>query len=841
MSVFRKKLKEGVKKKLPIHPIELFQELYHQEGFSYLRGVQEEVLNQWHQIRDHRDVLCKMNTGSGKTLVSLLMLYSKMTEGVGPGLYLCPDNQLLEQTRDQAKAYGVPVCEIEEGNQFPNAFLNSESILLCTFQKLFTGRSIFERDQIRVGAIVLDDAHKCLDKAREATTIYIPQDHELYERLIEIFKDELDYQAPGTFYNLLKGDPHASILKVPYWSWLSNHNKLIELFGEYSEDKDLLFFKWPLIADDLKSFDCFVGQRGLEIAPVYVPYHKVPTFNEASHRYILSATFEGQLNLIKDLGIDKDSIKEPLLPTNRRDIGQRLIIAPQRFDLEIDDGSLRILGHEYASRGKNVVVMVPSFERAKEWEGVGATIISKENIGSAINNLSGNLGGFYVLVNRYDGIDLAGDMCRLLIIDGYPGFSSYRQLYTERRLDPYKASIKAQIIDQGLGRAVRSGSDYCSVILMGSDLLRFVGNTSHLQYFTPFTRRQLDAGLRLLDDEKSSDSIKTVTETIDACLNQEEDWRLYHSQILDDIDSERNSTDFEDQLDIAKVELDSSNKFRNRGYQEAADKILQIVNGTVINLPAKQKAWFLELAARYYFLQNSGKANELQRQACETAPLMLQPSTGYLYQKIRGSEAQENGVLKYASQFENSRDFKIEVRRILSYLRYSKEIPHRMFENSFSELGRLLGFHAQEPEEEFSNGPDILWALTDNHFLIFEAKSQSEEDVISRASVEQLLNSEAWFRNAYGEHNEYHLVLLQSTRIKDDKANINEKCRVISQDSLELLKQNVEHFVNGLISYGHHSATSKEVRMILSNHNLNPGAFRDVYLKDIKSKKPRKR
>jgi hypothetical protein len=45
MSIFKKKLKEVSNKKLPTQPIELFQELFHQEGYSYVRGIQEEVLN----------------------------------------------------------------------------------------------------------------------------------------------------------------------------------------------------------------------------------------------------------------------------------------------------------------------------------------------------------------------------------------------------------------------------------------------------------------------------------------------------------------------------------------------------------------------------------------------------------------------------------------------------------------------------------------------------------------------------------------------------------------------------------------------------------------------------
>lgn len=215
MNIFKKKLEDSSPKKINFEPIELFQTLFHKEGYSYLRGIQEEVLSSWHKIRDQRDVLCKMNTGSGKTLVSLLMLYSKMIEGAGTSLYLCPDRQLLEQARIQAELYGIPVCEItqiEKRNNFPNEFLNSKAILLCTFQKLFNSRSIFQRDNIEIGSIVIDDAHQCLDIARSATTIELPFDHNLTKRVLKLFKEDLKYQAPGTYHRLMQGDPYANVI-----------------------------------------------------------------------------------------------------------------------------------------------------------------------------------------------------------------------------------------------------------------------------------------------------------------------------------------------------------------------------------------------------------------------------------------------------------------------------------------------------------------------------------------------------------------------------------------------------------------------------------------------------
>jgi hypothetical protein len=836
MNIFKKKLEDSTPKELGFEPIELFQTLFHKEGYAYLRGIQEEVLNSWHTIREQRDVLCKMNTGSGKTLVSLLMLYSKMVEGVGPSLYLCPDKQLLEQTRKQALLYGIPVCEIEEGNQFPDDFLNSKSILLCTFQKMFNSRSIFERDNIDVGSIVLDDAHVCLDIARNATTIEIPFKHELSKRILNLFDKDLKYQAPGTYQNLLKNDPYAKILKVPYWSWLSRSQELLELIGEFDDDKEILFFKWGLIADDLKSYDCFIGPNGIEIAPTYVPFHNIRAFNEAKHRYILSATFEDQIDLVKDLGINKDSIENALIPKDRKDVGQRLILAPRRFDSTIKEESMLLMAKQYATSGINVVVMIPSGNRAEKWRKIGAKVIDNEKINESIEELKLNKGGLYVLVNRYDGVDLNGDMCRVLILDGYPSFASYKQSYSELRLESVKSSLKAQIIEQGLGRAVRSGSDYCTVFLMGKKLLQFVGNKANLKFFTPVTRKQLNLGLTILEGQSKDDSLNTIKDTADLCLTQDEDWRKYHSRMLAETDADISDDRLIKNLEIAQIESDAITKYRTRDFQGASDRIMNDIIDKY-DLTSKQKGYYFELAAQFLYQGNVVKSNDLQLKASSTTSHMLQSVNGFNYTKMSVGEEQAVQVLNFVKQFNTSQDFKISFESILDDLQFNPDIHHSKFEFSLAEIGRLLGFHAQEPEKEFGNGPDVLWAMTDNHFLVLEAKSRAIHEEITRDNIGQLLQSGEWFKKTYGNSVNYSLVTLQSPSSKGWNVNPSENTRVINEESLLLLKDNLRHFVEGIINFGCGAASNQEVTKLLVLHNFTPSAFRQVFLKTIKAKK----
>ncbi|MEM5769033.1 MAG: DEAD/DEAH box helicase, partial [Bacillota bacterium] len=107
---FRKHL-SGKKTEAIIDPVKLYDTLDRAHDKGPLRPAQVAVLEEWFDSRrKERDVIVKLHTGQGKTLVGLLILQSRINDKKGPGLYLCPDNFLIEQTCDQAKQFGIATC-----------------------------------------------------------------------------------------------------------------------------------------------------------------------------------------------------------------------------------------------------------------------------------------------------------------------------------------------------------------------------------------------------------------------------------------------------------------------------------------------------------------------------------------------------------------------------------------------------------------------------------------------------------------------------------------------------------------------------------------------------------
>ena len=77
---------QGAKK---INPIEIYDTLDRKSGAGPLRPCQTRILNEWYNSNQNdRDLIIKLHTGAGKTLIGLLIALSYLNQGKGPALYM---------------------------------------------------------------------------------------------------------------------------------------------------------------------------------------------------------------------------------------------------------------------------------------------------------------------------------------------------------------------------------------------------------------------------------------------------------------------------------------------------------------------------------------------------------------------------------------------------------------------------------------------------------------------------------------------------------------------------------------------------------------------------------
>ncbi len=586
---------------LPIDPTEVFRTLKRSAPYEYLRDVQDEVLRAWHERRRERDSVVKMNTGSGKTLVGLLMQQSLLNEGIGPALYLCPTRQLVQQVVKQASEISIPTVTTGEGTELPPEFLNREAILIATFQKLFNGRSVFGvpgswRPPIELGSVLVDDAHSCLTIARGTVTITLSAESEGYERLFALFRSALEAQSAGKTAEIAEGSPRVC-MPVPYWAWLDAQADVAAILAKLRED-DALKFCWDLLKDDLRQCHCFIAGNRLQITPHLVPIEAVPSFANAKRRFFLSATLVDDSILLKEFGVSENAVVETIRPRLRGDIGERMILAPRLIDQNLGKETPGIAAM-LAREGHNVVVIVPSFKAAEFWTQAGAILAQGDDVARQIERLRTTKGNFVVFANRYDGIDLPDDACRILILDGTPqGESLYERHLTEVRSGSLLLfGHIAQTIEQGLGRGVRSGRDYCVVLLCGESLVQFISLKDNLGLFSPETRQQIAIGQDIvkLSRQDGGPGTGKLMDLMRQCLNGDAGWKKYHALKMTGLKEPILDTS---RLRLAAMERAAAAEFRAGRAAEAAAIVQAELDHPYLQDPL-DRGWYMQRAANY--------------------------------------------------------------------------------------------------------------------------------------------------------------------------------------------------------------------------------------------------
>jgi replicative superfamily II helicase len=360
---FSKKL-GSAKQKKPLDPIAIYDTLDRASDKGPLRPAQEAILSEWHEgRREDRDLLIKLQTGQGKTLVGLLILQSRLNEKKGPAVYLCANNFLVKQTLEQAKQFGFKGLVSDPAS--PD-FLDGRSILVNNINKLFNGRSQFGLGpaSISVGTLLMDDSHACADAIREACSIQVPRTHKAFQPLLDLFSTELQSQGAGSFAEIQNGKYNA-VLPVPYWVWRDRHEQVTKLLSKFSED-DALKFVWPLLKDDLAECLCVVSGGGLEIAPYIPPLPLFGSYWKSDFRVFMSATITNDAFLVRGLGLTPAAIKKPVTYSGEKWSGEKMVLIPSLIDPSLTrERVIAELAPPVAKRKYGVVALVPSFGRPK--------------------------------------------------------------------------------------------------------------------------------------------------------------------------------------------------------------------------------------------------------------------------------------------------------------------------------------------------------------------------------------------------------------------------------------------------------------------------------------------
>jgi len=773
-------------------PREIFNALPNKNAikYQYPRDVQSQVWAKWFDRRNEKDLVIKMNTGSGKTVVGLLVLKSCLNEGKYPAAFICPDNYLVKQVMDGANELGVEVTDNVESPRF----LSGKAILVANIFKLVNGRSVFgvgdEGAKIKLSSLVIDDAHACLNHVEEQFTVNIPADTEAYSDLYSLFRTSLHDQCESKALEIEEGS-YSSYLRVPYWVWQEKITDVSKILIQHNNEQ-YLKFTWPLIKEFPKLSNCVIDSRGIEITPHSIPIHMIPSIFEADRKIFMSATLVDDSVLVSHFGLTPKSIAKPITPDSAGDIGDRMILLPQVINTETTDDEIKAYC-KFVAQYVNVVVIVPSKARADYWSDVANLTLKAENLYEGVEKLKAGIVGLTVLINKYDGVDLPHTACRLLVVDGYPD--------VRRKIDKINQSIMmgtdrssnqiVQRIEQGMGRGVRSNDDYCVVFLIGKDLTNQLYSQGAMEKFSPGTKAQLKLSEQVAEQIKGK-AISELTETINYCLAREENWIKASKGVLASLTYSEES-----KPDTITVAIREAYDLASRNSSvKAAEIISAEINKTT---EKKERGNLKQLCAEYINLNDKVEAQKLQLSAITDNHRVLKPIDGIQYHKIAGLAFDQATT---CSQFltlkhNDANKLIIEVDGALENLQF-KENSSEIFEETLKQIARYIGFTSQRPEQQYHKGPDNLWLIGELNYLVIECKNEAYTQLISKDYCNQLNGSCEWFEGKYDSTCQYTPILVHPSNIFEHSASPNKFIRIINQENLSSLKSAIRDFIKSV-------------------------------------------
>lgn len=750
-----------------------------------LRRYQESALS-------HPNVAIELPTGSGKTLVGLLIAEHRRITRRERALYLCPTKQLVQQVCHQSlEKYGINatpfVGKIRDYDQSAKAaFLNADTIAVAPYSALFNTNPFFSSPQL----IILDDAHASENYIASNWSVSISRTKEeyIYRHLTGIIIRHMPSIEMERFRAAAE-DKFKWVEVMPGHLMIAALSEIQGFLDENLRRDSSLFYPWSLIRTSFHACQIYISYTSILIRPIIPPSLSHAPFASAIQRVYMSATLGLAGDLERITGVE-DFCRLPIPQGwDKQGIGRRFFIFPE---LSMESTEVDLCVKALAEHAGRALILTPDNTRVEKWMNLfaGKTILTASDMEDTIDAFVDSKDAIAILANRYDGLDFLDEACRLLILDGLPKASNLQESFQITRMmagNLFRDRIRTRIV-QAVGRCTRSATDYAAVVVVGEDFFDWLVVSDKQCLFHPELQGELQFGIQ---QRETAQSIQAHLENLSVFLQHGEEWNAVDTCILD-MRNEAKQTPIPGQ---EKLLLSARNEVRfiyrlwDADYKNAielAEAVADCLSGN--ELKGLRGQWYYQAAVCADRLLHEYGADEYLQKAVDlyNRALACLPALSWIRSRIHylSNRAQieartvascpflEANLERMENVFQSrgytiQRKFERDVTSISEGL-ISKE--SETFEEAHRLLGELLGF-----QSENSNGhatPDPWWISTDELCIVFEDKSDS--DPISAVSVNhtrQATSHPKWIReNIHLQQSAaiYSSLITTQTRIHPD-------------------------------------------------------------------------
>lgn len=753
--------KIGTTAAIPDTPDLLLRELPRRKIPDVLPHQQDVMRRYVTDALDHPDVALQLPTGSGKTLVGLLIAEWRRKKFKERVVYLCPTRQLVNQVVDQANnRYGLSVTGFtgQARSYLPEqkaAYQNIESIAVTTYNSLFNVNPYFKEADI----VIIDDAHAAESYFSQMWSVHVsalfPGHAAVHRALCLVLGKYLD---PLSF-SRLQGEANipadvAWIDKFPTPVFCKLHNEIAAILDTHAAALDLRY-SWSLLRDHLHSCHLYLGNGELLLRPIVVPTWTHEPFKRPKQRLFMSATLGAGGDLERLTG--RRLIKRIPIPDgwDRQGVGRRYFIFPERTLTEDEIPNLR---HSLMACAGRSLVLVPSDNRknilSEEIErSIGFISFDASMLETSKTKFVNEKNAVAIIANRYDGIDFPDDDCRLLFVESLPKAANLQEKFIMSRMGAtvlYNERVQTRVL-QSIGRCTRSLQDYSAVVITGEDLVDYIADPRRRKYFHPELQSEIEFGV----SQSTNTTADDLLENFSIFIENGKEWEEVNRSIVD-LRQKYQQESFPALVDLANAvpfEIDYyqalwSGDFDVASY--AAEKILSELKHS--DLQGYRALWYYQYAAALQMSGMEEKARIFYAKAKSAAPNIRWLVDLAKNQKIEesGSSKSDPVLLEQIEQLE-SQLAHLGTTFDRRYTAFEKSILDGLtsrgsaFEEAQRKLGQLLGFNSKKEESEGS--PDPYWIVGDICIVFEDYVDAKDTTPIDVKKARQVASHPTWIRS----------------------------------------------------------------------------------------------
>ncbi len=474
--------RQGTPPPVPADPESLFGELPHgPRGVPALWSHQADLLRAYTDSEhvNAADIALELPTGSGKTLVGLLIADWRRRRHRHRVVYACPTKQLARQVAVAASNENIPASLLIGSSRTwdtgeVSRYAASQAVAVTVYSHVFNTNPKLADAQ----ALLFDDAHAAEGYVAEAWALEIPSVHPAYTALLDQVRSDLDPHLVSWMTDPDTDRATARDVHLLPLATVNAHIEQIDRILAAGCRDEATRFQFEMIRPGLPACLFYLSPLGWYIRPMIPPTFDHPAFTDPAQRIYLSATLGDAGELERAFG-RTGIVRIPVPPAwERTGAGRRFFVFPDLATGRPPGGD-SLLRHLVDLADRRVVLTPDDANATRIADELDVPVEERFTAKDPDAGLEPFLRaprGTLLAASRYDGMDLPGDACRMLVLSGVPDAMHPQDRFLVTRLraaNVLNERVRDRVV-QGAGRCTRGPRDYAVVVIEGSDMLRFL-------------------------------------------------------------------------------------------------------------------------------------------------------------------------------------------------------------------------------------------------------------------------------------------------------------------------------------------------------------------------------